>query len=190
MEDEEHEESYKRLRGERRQIFLHDYPELYSATTEHGDLILQERSQIVHWIIEQLTKKEFELESGDYVSWSWPSGPFPNKRVLQEQKTPSNFRVRQENFYIGNNMYSRSKVVHGHGMAGAGGPYLPMFLAHHPQLHVVHVRTNENDLQECIKATLCHIFVPVPRSTITVKKLVSESHGCKSTYVFTLSTLI
>jgi len=52
MEDEEHEESYKRLRGERRQIFLHDYPELYSATTEHGDLILQERSQIVHWIIE------------------------------------------------------------------------------------------------------------------------------------------
>lgn len=48
-----------------------------------------------------------------------------------------NFSVRQENFYIGNNMYSRCKVVHGHGMAGAGGPYLPMFLAHHPQLHVV-----------------------------------------------------
>lgn len=40
------------------------------------------------------------------------------------------------------------------------------------------------------QATLCHIFVPVPRSTITVKKLVSESHGCKSTYVFTQSTLI
>ncbi|KAL3582316.1 hypothetical protein D5086_016648 [Populus alba] len=92
-------------------------------------------------------------------------------------------------------MYRKCKVVHCHGMVGAGGPYLPIFLAHHPQLHVetpfpsshalylmvVHVGTNENDLHECIKATLCHIFVPVPSSTITVKKLVSESHGCKST---------
>jgi len=35
------------------------------------------------------------------------------------------YSVRQEKFYIGNNMYSRCEVVHGHGMAGAGGPYLP-----------------------------------------------------------------
>ncbi|KAG6765992.1 hypothetical protein POTOM_030056 [Populus tomentosa] len=68
-------------------------------------------------------------------------------------------------FYIGNNMYRKCKVVHCHGMVGAGGPYLPIFLAHHPQLHVetpfpsshalylmvVHVGTNENDLHECIK---------------------------------------
>ncbi|KAJ6988281.1 hypothetical protein NC653_021265 [Populus alba x Populus x berolinensis] len=98
-------------------------PELYCATTEHGDLILQQRSQIVHWIIEA------------------------------------------RDFYIGNNMYRKCKVVHCHGMVGAGGPYLPIFLAHHPQLHVetpfpsshalylmvVHVGTNENDLHECIK---------------------------------------
>ncbi|KAG6764330.1 hypothetical protein POTOM_031796 [Populus tomentosa] len=145
-------------------MFLHDYPELYCATTEHGDPILYQRSQIVHWIIE----------------------------------------CQARDFYIGNNMYSKCKVVHCHGMVGAGGPYLPIFLAHHPQLHVetpfpsshalylmvVLVRANENDLHECIKATLCHIFVPVPSSPITVKKLVSESHGCKSTYVFTLSTIL
>ncbi|KAL9401661.1 hypothetical protein Peur_005510 [Populus x canadensis] len=39
------------MRGERRQMFLHDYPELYCAT-EHDDLIFQQRSQIVHWIVE------------------------------------------------------------------------------------------------------------------------------------------
>ena len=37
---------------ERRQLFLLDYPELYRTTTEYGDLILQQRLQMVHWIIE------------------------------------------------------------------------------------------------------------------------------------------
>jgi cyclin A len=53
LDDEEDEESYKRLRErERRQLFLHDYPELYRNNTEFGDLILQQRLQMVHWIIE------------------------------------------------------------------------------------------------------------------------------------------
>lgn len=53
LDDEEDEESYKSLRErERRQLFLHDYHELYRNNTEFGDLILQQRLQMVHWIIE------------------------------------------------------------------------------------------------------------------------------------------
>jgi hypothetical protein len=53
FEDEEHEESYQALRDrERRQVFLHNYAEEYCSTTEYGDLVLQQRSQMVNWIAE------------------------------------------------------------------------------------------------------------------------------------------
>ena len=53
FEDEEDEESYKMLRRrERRQVFLHDYAEEYRSTTDYGDLILQQRSFMVRWIVE------------------------------------------------------------------------------------------------------------------------------------------
>lgn len=53
FEDEEDEETYKRLRErERRQVFLRDYAEEYRLTTDYGDLILQQRSFIVRWIVE------------------------------------------------------------------------------------------------------------------------------------------
>lgn len=68
-------------------MFLHDYPELYCATTEHGDLTLQQWSQIVHWIIEQLTKKEFELETMSLgvslLDRFLTKGFFKNKRHLR-----------------------------------------------------------------------------------------------------------
>lgn len=56
FEDEEDEESYQRFRErERRQTFLYDYAEEYFSGTEYGDLIREQRSQMVHWIVEVIT---------------------------------------------------------------------------------------------------------------------------------------
>lgn len=53
FEDEADEESYKALRErERRTVSLHNYAEEYCSRTEYGDLVLQQRSQMVHWIVE------------------------------------------------------------------------------------------------------------------------------------------
>ncbi|KAF5761987.1 putative cyclin [Helianthus annuus] len=53
-EDEEHEESYQVMKvRERRQVYLHDYAEEYCGMTEYGDLVVQQRLQMVHWIMEQ-----------------------------------------------------------------------------------------------------------------------------------------
>ncbi|KAL6970038.1 hypothetical protein U1Q18_029745 [Sarracenia purpurea var. burkii] len=53
FEDDEHEMSYQMLRKrERRQVYLHDYAEEYCSTAEHGELIIQQRLQMVHWIVE------------------------------------------------------------------------------------------------------------------------------------------
>lgn len=53
LEDEEDEESYRMIRNrERRQLYLHDYAEEYCSTTDYGDLIVQQRLQMVHWILE------------------------------------------------------------------------------------------------------------------------------------------
>ncbi|KAJ6356573.1 hypothetical protein OIU78_004629 [Salix suchowensis] len=128
LEDEEDEESYMRLRErERRQLFLLDYPELYRTTTEYGDLILQQRLQMVHWIIEQSTAKEFDLATMflgiSLLDRFLTIGFFKNKSHLQiagiaclslatriEENQPYNC-VRQKNFNIGNNVYSRCEVV-------------------------------------------------------------------------------
>ncbi|KAF9673799.1 hypothetical protein SADUNF_Sadunf10G0061600 [Salix dunnii] len=126
LEDEEDEESYMRLRErERRQLFLHDYPELYRTTTEYGDLILQQRLQMVHWIIEQSTAKEFDLATMflgiSLLDRFLTIGFFKNKSHLQiagiaclslatriEENQPYNW---QKKFNIGNNVYSRCEVV-------------------------------------------------------------------------------
>ncbi|KDO60813.1 hypothetical protein CISIN_1g045573mg, partial [Citrus sinensis] len=65
FEDEEDEESYQRFRErERRQTFLYDYAEEYFSGTEYGDLIREQRSQMVHWIVEQqCTAKELHQET-------------------------------------------------------------------------------------------------------------------------------
>lgn len=53
FDDEEDEESYQRFRErERRQKFLYDYAEEYFSSTDYGYLIREQRSQMVHWIIE------------------------------------------------------------------------------------------------------------------------------------------
>ncbi|KAE8662629.1 Cyclin-SDS-like [Hibiscus syriacus] len=128
FEDEEDEESYKRFRErERRQVFLRDYAEEYRFTTDHGDLILQQRSFMIRWIVEQSTAKEFQQETiflgVSLLDRFLSKGFFKSRRSLQivgiacltlatrlEENQPYN-SVRQKNFYIGSNKYSRNEVV-------------------------------------------------------------------------------
>ncbi|KAK8993648.1 hypothetical protein V6N11_007875 [Hibiscus sabdariffa] len=128
FEDGEDEESYKRLRErERRQVYLHDYAEEYRCTTDYGDLILLQRSFMIRWIIEQCTAKEFQHETiflgVGLLDRFLSKGFFRNKRSLQivgiaclvlatriEENQPYN-SVRQKNFHIGTDTYSRNEVV-------------------------------------------------------------------------------
>ncbi|KAJ4837763.1 hypothetical protein Tsubulata_047143, partial [Turnera subulata] len=115
FEDEEEQESYERLlQRERRQVFLHDYTEFYASTTDSGDLIRKQRSQMVHWIVEQSTAKELQLET-----------MFLGVSLLD----------RQRNFYVGSTEYSRHEVV-----------------AMEWLVQEVHLRTQEDDLRECVKS--------------------------------------
>ncbi|XP_058106849.1 cyclin-SDS-like [Magnolia sinica] len=53
FENEEHEESYKKLRNrERRHEYRHDYAEEYGPTTKYGDVVLQQRLLMMNCIIE------------------------------------------------------------------------------------------------------------------------------------------
>ncbi len=62
FEDEDDEESYKALRErERRQVFLRNYAEEYCSTTEYGNLVLQQRSQMVNWIVQVSSPKNHVL---------------------------------------------------------------------------------------------------------------------------------
>ncbi|KAJ9135687.1 hypothetical protein P3X46_032840 [Hevea brasiliensis] len=128
FEVEDDEESYQRLRErERRQLFLLDYVELYRSTTDYGGLILEQRLQMVHWIVEQSTAKEFQLETAflgvSLLDRFLSKGFFKNKRSLQivgiacltlatriEENQPYN-SVRQKNFPIESSTYSRFEVV-------------------------------------------------------------------------------
>lgn len=53
FEDEEDEESYRRLRSrERRDAAVHNYAEEYSNTTNDGGLILEQRIVMINWMVE------------------------------------------------------------------------------------------------------------------------------------------
>ncbi|KAL4009947.1 hypothetical protein IC575_030858 [Cucumis melo] len=53
FEELDDEEAYRMFRNrERRQLIIHDYIEEYRSTTDYGDLILQQRSNMVQWIVE------------------------------------------------------------------------------------------------------------------------------------------
>ncbi|KAE8667699.1 Cyclin-SDS-like [Hibiscus syriacus] len=128
FEDEEDEESYNRLRErERRQVFLRDYAEEYRFTTDHGDLILQQRSFMIRWIVEQSTAKKFQQETiflgVSLLDRFLSKGFFKSRRSLQivgiacltlatrlEENQPYN-SVQQKNFCIGSNTYNRNEVV-------------------------------------------------------------------------------
>ncbi|XP_057511682.1 cyclin-SDS [Actinidia eriantha] len=128
FEDDEHETSYEMLRNrERRQVYLHDYAEEYCSTAEHGEFIIQQRLQMVHWIVEQSTSKELQKETMflgvSLMDRFLSKGFFKNKRNLQivgiaclalatriEENQPFN-SVRQKKFCVGSNAYTRYEVV-------------------------------------------------------------------------------
>ncbi|XP_071708912.1 cyclin-SDS-like [Rutidosis leptorrhynchoides] len=127
-EDEEYEESYWMLKQrERRQVYLHDYAEEYCRVKEYGDLVVQQRIQMVHWIIEESTCKEFQKETlflgVSLLDRFLTKGYFRNKRELEiagiacltlatriEENQPFN-SIRQQYFKVGSNEYRRSEVV-------------------------------------------------------------------------------
>ncbi|KAL6295281.1 hypothetical protein ACE6H2_003423 [Prunus campanulata] len=128
FEDEEDEASYQLLRNrERIQVFLRDYTEEYSSTTECGDLILQQRWQMVRWIVERSNQTKLQQETKflgvSLLDRFLSKGFFKSKRILQivgiacltlatriEENQPYNC-VRKKDFHVGSNVYSRCEVV-------------------------------------------------------------------------------
>ncbi|KAF7827606.1 cyclin-SDS [Senna tora] len=137
FEDQEDEEGYQMLRKrERRQVFYSNYAEKYS-NTEYGKLVLQQRSQMIYWIVEQSCRKELRHETMflgvSLLDRFLSKGFFKTRRNLQivgiacltlatriEENQPHNsapeskYRgnsVRQKNFCIGSCVYSRCEVV-------------------------------------------------------------------------------
>ncbi|KAF3432085.1 hypothetical protein FNV43_RR26824 [Rhamnella rubrinervis] len=128
FENEDDEGSYQMLRKrERKRVYLHDYAEEYCSTTEYGDLVLEQRSHMIHWIVEQSTETDLRQETMflgvSLIDRFLSKGFFKSKRTLQivgiacltlatriEENQPYN-SVRKENFYVGDNEYSRCEVV-------------------------------------------------------------------------------
>ncbi|TKY69213.1 Cyclin-SDS protein [Spatholobus suberectus] len=64
FEDSDDEESYQILRKrERRQGFLTNYGERYFCTTEFGETVLEQRTQMVQWMVEQSYRKQLRQET-------------------------------------------------------------------------------------------------------------------------------
>ncbi|CAL0318589.1 unnamed protein product [Lupinus luteus] len=128
FEDLDDEESYKMLRKrERKQVLMSNYAETYISTTEVGELVLQQRSQMVRWITEQSYRKQLRPETlflgVSLLDRFLSKGYFKTKRSLQLvgiacltlatriEENQQNNRVGQKNFYIGCSVYSRIEVV-------------------------------------------------------------------------------
>ncbi|KAI3831293.1 hypothetical protein MKX03_034079 [Papaver bracteatum] len=128
FEDENHENSYKKLRSrERNHAIRNDYSEDYYSTTAYGDLGLQQRHSMVNWIIDESGVRELNLETVflgvSLLDRFLSQGFFQNKRNLQllgiacltlatriEENQPYNC-VMQTTFRIGSDVYSRCEVV-------------------------------------------------------------------------------
>ncbi|XP_057775161.1 LOW QUALITY PROTEIN: cyclin-SDS, partial [Salvia miltiorrhiza] len=128
LEDEEDEESFKMMRmRERRREYVHDYAEEYCNDTAYGDLVIQQRLQMVHWIVEQATKTELQQETMflgvNLLDRFLCKGYFKSVRNLQiagiacltlatrlEENQPYNC-VRKKSFYVGSTIYTRCEVV-------------------------------------------------------------------------------
>ncbi|XP_020232675.1 cyclin-SDS isoform X2 [Cajanus cajan] len=128
FEDSDDEDSYRMLRKrERRQGFLSNYGEIYFSTTEFGETVLEQRVQMVHWIVEQCYRKQLRQETMflgvNLFDRFLSKGYFKAKRNLQivgiacltlairiEENQQHN-RVGQKDFFIGSSVYSRCEVV-------------------------------------------------------------------------------
>ncbi|WJX16790.1 hypothetical protein P8452_06779 [Trifolium repens] len=128
FEDLDDEDSYQMLRKrERRQVFMWNYAERYFSTTKFTDLVFQQRSKMVHWIVEQSYRKQLRQETMflgiNLLDRFLSKGYFKAERNLQivgiacltlatriEENQQYN-RVGQKNFYIEKSAYSRCEVV-------------------------------------------------------------------------------
>ncbi|XP_027361398.1 cyclin-SDS [Abrus precatorius] len=128
FQDSDDEESYQMLRKrERRHVFLWNYGERYFSTTEFGEIVLQQREQMVHWMVEQSYRKQLRQETMflgvNLLDRFLSEGYFKAKRNLQiggiacltlatriEENQQYN-RVGQKYFYVGSSVYSRMEVV-------------------------------------------------------------------------------
>ncbi|KAK4423371.1 Cyclin-SDS [Sesamum alatum] len=128
LEDEEEEESYRMMRKrERRQEYVHDYAQEYCNTTEYGELVIQQRLHMVHWIVEQARNKELQKETlflgVNLLDRFLSKGYFKNMRNLQiagiacltlatriEENQPYNC-IRKKTFCVGSTLYGRCEVV-------------------------------------------------------------------------------
>ncbi|XP_024019353.1 cyclin-SDS [Morus notabilis] len=128
FEEEADEESYQMLRNrEKRVVVLRDYVEDYSTTTDYGDLNLQQRLHMVHWIVQHCKETNLHQETMflgvSLLDRFLSKGFFKSERVLQivgiacialatriEENQPYN-SVQRKNFIVGNNTYSRCEVV-------------------------------------------------------------------------------
>ncbi|XAR63692.1 hypothetical protein NMG60_11023721 [Bertholletia excelsa] len=128
FEDDGHENSYQLFRDrERKKVYLHDYVEEYCSKTEHGELVIQQRLQMVHWIVQQSTTKNLQKETMflgvSLLDRFLSKGFFKDKRNLQivgiaclalatriEENQPFN-SLRQKTYCIGSHIYSRCEVV-------------------------------------------------------------------------------
>ncbi|XP_019176526.1 PREDICTED: cyclin-SDS [Ipomoea nil] len=126
--EEEDGERYRMLRSrERRQVYLRDYAEEYCLDTGYGDLVVQQRLQMVHWIVQQSSKNELQKETMflgvNLFDRFLTKGYFRNKKNLQiagiacltlatriEENQPLN-SIQDDTFNIGGNVYSRCEVV-------------------------------------------------------------------------------
>ncbi|MED6120908.1 hypothetical protein PIB30_025233 [Stylosanthes scabra] len=128
FDDLAEEESYVMLRErERKQVLLWNYTDSYFSTTEFGNLVIQQRSQMVQWIIEQSYRKQLRQETMflgvSLLDRFLSKGYFKVKRNLQIagiacltlatriEENQQYSRVEQKNFCIGSNVYSRCEVV-------------------------------------------------------------------------------
>ncbi|GAA0166770.1 kinase activator [Lithospermum erythrorhizon] len=87
LEDEEEEESYRMLRSrERRQLYLRDYAAEY-CSTYNGQLIIEQRLEMVHWIFEHSSNMELHSETMflgiNLLDRLFSKGYFKTKRSLQ-----------------------------------------------------------------------------------------------------------
>ncbi|CAJ1932712.1 unnamed protein product [Sphenostylis stenocarpa] len=131
FEDSDDEDSYQMLRKrERKQVFVSNYGKRYISTTEFGETVLEQRAQMVHWIIEiaqQSCRKQLRQETiflgVNLLDRFLNKGYFKVEKHLQivgiaclslairiEENQQHN-RMGQTNFYVGSNKYSRCEVV-------------------------------------------------------------------------------
>ncbi|XP_023512093.1 cyclin-SDS-like [Cucurbita pepo subsp. pepo] len=128
FEELDNEEAYRMIRNrERRQLIIRDYEEEYRSSTDYGDLILQERSNMVQWIVERSRDTKLHQETTflgvTLLDQILSKGFFRAGSHLQIlgiacltlatriEENQSYSWLQQRNIRVGSNTYRRSEVV-------------------------------------------------------------------------------